>query len=146
MKVVRPTYIYYIYIVKYIYLTIIEENCGEIIFGLALLNISLRFLRVLLFLKAPAAFRSHAETSLCICMYVCMEKSQTNSYWKKCVHNLGCFAARFVWSYSLGNLTLRTFASWIWIWNTHTCLYIYIYTYLYCIYIYISLETSSNYQ
>ena len=34
------------------------------------------------------------------------------------VHNLGCFAARFMWSYSLGNLTLRTFASWIWIQKT----------------------------
>ena len=28
----------------------------------------------------------------------------------KYVHNLGCFAARFLWSYSLGNLTLRTSA------------------------------------
>ena len=26
------------------------------------------------------------------------------------VHNLGCFAARFMWSYSLGNQTLRTSA------------------------------------
>ena len=28
----------------------------------------------------------------------------------KYVHNLGCFAARFMWSYSLGNQTLRTSA------------------------------------
>ena len=49
-----------------------RRNCGEIILGLAILNMSLRFLQVLSFLMAPAAFRSHAETSLCICMHACM--------------------------------------------------------------------------
>ena len=49
-----------------------RRNCGEIILGLAILNMSLRFLQVLLFLMAPAAFRSHAETSSCICMHACM--------------------------------------------------------------------------
>ena len=28
----------------------------------------------------------------------------------KYVHNLGCFAARLMWLYSVGNLTLRTSA------------------------------------
>ena len=44
---------------------------GEIILGLrlTLLNISLGFLQVLLFLMAPAAFRSHAKTSSCVCMH-----------------------------------------------------------------------------
>ena len=40
-----------------------RRNCGEIILGLAILNMSLRFLQVLLFLMAPAAFRSR------ICMH-----------------------------------------------------------------------------
>ena len=63
----------------------------------------------------------------------------------KYVHNLGCFAARLLWSYSLGNPTLRTSASWIWIQNTfirthdaQMCIYIYqnsVY-----LHIYISLE------
>ena len=45
-----------------------------------------------------------------VCMDIWMEKLQIKKFGVKYVHNLGCFAARFMWSYSLGNLTLRTFA------------------------------------
>ena len=49
-----------------------------------------------------------------VCMDIWMEKLQIKKFGVKYVHNLGCFAARFMWSYSLGNLTLRTSASGIW--------------------------------
>ena len=52
---------------------IIEEIAVKLSWGLLFFNISLRFLQVLLFLMAPAAFRSHAETSLCVCMHVCVD-------------------------------------------------------------------------
>ena len=61
----------------------------------------------------------------------------------KYVHNLGCFAARCLWSYSLGNLTLRTSAFWIWIpenikktHDTHVCIFF--------LYLYISLEKTQT--
>ena len=80
--------------------------------------------------------------NVCVCMYVWM----WTEFWLKYVHNLGCFAARFMWSYSLGNLTLRTSAAGMWILitydtYTHVCiqiLYIYIYIYLW--------KNKSNYQ
>ena len=49
-----------------------------------------------------------------VCMGIWMEKLQIKKFGVKYVHNLGCFTARFMWSYSLGNITLRTSASWIW--------------------------------
>ena len=80
---------------------------GEIILGLrlTLLNISLGFLQVLLFLMAPAAFRSHAKTSLCVCMRawlhacmhvcvdacmdICIEPSQINRVLNEVCTQLG---------------------------------------------------------
>ena len=47
-------------------------------------------------------------------MYACMYVWMWTEFWLKYVHNLGCFAARFMWSYSLGNLALRTSAAGIW--------------------------------
>jgi len=62
----------------------------------------------------------------------------------KYVHNLGCFAARFMWSYSLVKLTLRTSASGIWIQEnmkkkqtTQTRMYTYIYIYIFYLYTYL---------
>ena len=77
------------------------------------------------------------------CMYVwmqCIKKSQINIVLNEISTQLGmlCFAARFIWPYSLGNLTLRTSASWIWIQKaskTHDT-----HTHIYICYIYISLE------
>ena len=68
----------------------------------------------------------------------------------KYVHNLGGFAAKFMWSYSLGDLTLRTSASGIGIQEnmnkqtTHTCMYTYIYIYYLYIRIFGKIKLSIN--
>ena len=70
-------------------------------------------------------------------MYVWM----WTEFWMKYVHNLGCFAARFMWSYSLGNLTLRTPAAGIW--NLGNIIHMYKYThtwmnmFMYIVYIHV---------
>ena len=79
-------------------------------------------------------FEQNQTINKCVCMHVCMDVWMWTKFWMKYVHNnLGCFAARFIWSYSLGNITLRTSASWMWILenikiahdtHTHMCVYI----------------------
>ena len=44
------------------------------------------------------------------CMYGCTDVNRVLNELCHYVHNLGCFAARFMWSYSLGKQTLRTSA------------------------------------
>ena len=51
-----------------------------------------------------------SKLSINVCVYACLYVWMWTESWMNYVHNLGCFAARLMWSYSLGNQTLRTSA------------------------------------
>ena len=98
------------------------------------------FLYIHIFGKIKLSINVHV--CMHACMYGCMYGKQIISNWVKYVHNLGCFAAKFMRSYSLGNLTLRTSASWICflenIKKTHdTHTHAHMYVYIFCIYTYL---------
>ena len=87
------------------------------------------------------------KLSIDVCVYACMYVWICTEFWMKYVHNLGCFAARCLWSYSLGNLTLRTSAFWIWILENikkHTTHHdTHMYVYIFCIYTYLWKKTQT---
>ena len=71
-----------------------------------LINSAILYIKINVFEKIQLSI----DACVCVCMHVRMDIWMWAEFWMKYVHNLGCFAARFMWSYSLGNQTLRTSA------------------------------------